>query len=96
MQNAINALIESWPYSRFGQFSLGSEPFQAWLCLVLARSARTLSRIFSSSREAALAARGFFSLSKGPRFLCNSPAVPPLSRCFRQIVRLEENSPPPA
>jgi len=51
--------IKSWPDSRFGQFSLGSESFQAWLCLVLARSARTLSRTFSRSREAALAARGF-------------------------------------
>jgi len=30
----IDALNESYPDSRFAQFSLGSEPLQAWVCCV--------------------------------------------------------------
>jgi len=58
-----------------------------------ARSDRALSRRFSRSNVATLAARGFFSLGNGPLFFCDSPSISLLSRCLRHTVRLEEYSP---
>lgn len=52
-------------------------------------SARALSRTVSFSRAATLAASGFFSLARGPRFFGASPPSSPCPRCFRQVERWE-------